>query len=64
MRPLPPIPSSDGPAFINLLPKKSSSLVVTSAQGLVNVVDASDARNTSGFYQVGDKNLHSDLNVT
>ncbi|KIK13823.1 hypothetical protein PISMIDRAFT_17728 [Pisolithus microcarpus 441] len=53
MRPLPPIPFSEGPSFINLLPKHSSSLVVTSAQGLVNVVDVSDATNASGFYQVG-----------
>ncbi|KAH7889997.1 PAB-dependent poly-A-specific ribonuclease subunit PAN2 [Phlebopus sp. FC_14] len=52
MRPLPPLPFSDGPAFINLLPKHSSSLVVTSVQGLVNVVDVSDFGNTSGFYQL------------
>ncbi|KAI6151085.1 ubiquitin carboxyl-terminal hydrolase-domain-containing protein [Pisolithus tinctorius] len=52
MRPLPPIPFSEGPAFINLVPKHSSSLVVTSAQGLVNVVDVSDATNISGFYQL------------
>lgn len=52
MRPLPPIPFSEGPSFINLLPKHSSSLVVTSAQGLVNVVDVSDATNASGFYQL------------
>ncbi|KAI9568994.1 PAB-dependent poly-A-specific ribonuclease subunit PAN2 [Boletus coccyginus] len=51
MRPLPPIPFSDGPAFINLLPKQSSGLVVTSAQGLVNVVDVSNT-NTSGFYHL------------
>ncbi|KAG6379196.1 ubiquitin carboxyl-terminal hydrolase-domain-containing protein [Boletus reticuloceps] len=51
MRPLSPIPFSDGPAFINLLPKLTSSLVVTSAQGLVNVVDASNT-NTSGFYHL------------
>ena len=51
MRPLPPIPFSDGPAFINLLPMHTSSLVVTSPQGLVNVVDVSDT-NTSGFYHV------------
>ena len=51
MRPLPPIPFSDGPAFINLLPMQTSSLVVTSVQGLVNVVDVSNT-NTSGFYHV------------
>lgn len=52
MRPLPPIPFQDGPAFIDILPKHSSSLVVTSAQGLVNVVDVSDYSNVSGFYQL------------
>lgn len=52
MRPLPPIPFSDGPAFINLLPKYTSSLVVTSTQGLVNVVDVSNT-NSSEFYHVG-----------
>lgn len=52
MRPLPPVPFQDGPAFIDILPKHSSSLVVTSAQGLVNVVDVSDYSNVSGFYQV------------
>ncbi|OJA15705.1 hypothetical protein AZE42_08691 [Rhizopogon vesiculosus] len=52
MRPLPPIPFQDGPAFINILPKHASSLVVTSAQGLVNVVDVSDYSNVSGFYQL------------
>ncbi|KAG9318200.1 ubiquitin carboxyl-terminal hydrolase-domain-containing protein [Chiua virens] len=51
LKPLPPVPFSDGPAFINLLPKQSSSLVITSAQGLVNVVDVSDT-NTSGFYHI------------
>ncbi|KIJ63247.1 hypothetical protein HYDPIDRAFT_175993 [Hydnomerulius pinastri MD-312] len=52
MRPLPPVPFSDGPAFINLLPKHSSSLVITSSQGLVNVVDVSDFSSASGFYQL------------
>lgn len=55
MRPLPPIPFSEGPSFINLMPKHSSNIIVTSAQGLVNVVDVSDASNVSGFYQVGDQ---------
>ncbi|KAI6038459.1 ubiquitin carboxyl-terminal hydrolase-domain-containing protein [Pisolithus marmoratus] len=52
MRPLTPIPFSEGPSFINLVPKHSSRLVVTSAQGLVNVVDVSDATNANGFYQL------------
>ena len=51
MRPLPPVPFSDGPAFINLLPMHTSTLVVTSAQGLVNVVDVSNT-NASDFYHV------------
>lgn len=57
MRPLAPVPFSEGPAFINLMPKYSSNLIVTSSQGLVNVVDVSDASNASGFYQVGDQFL-------
>jgi hypothetical protein len=52
MRPLPPIPFSDGPAFINILPKRSSSLVITSNQGLVNVVDVLNPNSGSEFYQV------------
>ncbi|KAF5324935.1 hypothetical protein D9611_004584 [Ephemerocybe angulata] len=42
MRALPPIPFSSGPAFIHVLPKRTSSIVVASMQGLVNIVDASD----------------------
>ena len=53
MRPLPPIPFSEGPAFINLLPKRSSSLVITSNQGLVNIVDVLNPNSDSEFYQVG-----------
>jgi hypothetical protein len=53
MRPLPPIAFSDGPAFINILPKRSSSLVITSNQGLVNIVDVLNPNSGSEFYQVG-----------
>ncbi|KAF7323198.1 PAN2-PAN3 deadenylation complex catalytic subunit PAN2 [Mycena chlorophos] len=50
MRPLAPIPFSSSPAFINVLPKRSSSIVVTSSQGLVNIVDVSTSANE--FYQL------------
>jgi hypothetical protein len=52
MKPLPPIPFPAGPAFINLLPMRSSSLVVTSNQGLVNIVDTSNPTSANEFYQV------------
>jgi len=52
MRPLPPVPFPAGPAFINVLPKRSSSLVVTSNQGLVNIVDSSNPTSANEFYQV------------
>ncbi|KAJ7184324.1 ubiquitin carboxyl-terminal hydrolase-domain-containing protein [Mycena filopes] len=49
MRPLPPIPFSSTPAFINVLPKRPSTIAVTSNQGLINIVDVSTA--ASEFYQ-------------
>jgi PAB-dependent poly(A)-specific ribonuclease subunit 2 len=52
MRNLPPIPFSSGPAFIHVLPKQSSSVAVVSTQGLVNVVDVSNHKAISEFYQV------------
>jgi hypothetical protein len=52
MRPLPPIAFSAGPAFISILPKRPSSIAVTSNQGLVNIVDVSNAHMASEFYQV------------
>ncbi|KAF8969950.1 ubiquitin carboxyl-terminal hydrolase-domain-containing protein [Flammula alnicola] len=52
MRPLPPIPFSAGPAFIHAIPKKTSSLVVISNQGLINVVDASNPSASNEFYQL------------
>ena len=51
LRPLPPVPFSAGPGFIDLLPKRSATIVITSAGGLVNVVDVSNVTN-SEFYQV------------
>lgn len=52
MKPLPPVPFPMGPAFINVLPKRSSSLVVTSNQGLVNIVDTSNPTSANEFYQL------------
>lgn len=52
MKPLPPVPFPAGPAFINVLPKRSSTIVVTSNQGLINIVDTSNPTNAAEFYQV------------
>ncbi|KAI0703544.1 PAB-dependent poly-A-specific ribonuclease subunit PAN2 [Cytidiella melzeri] len=51
MRPLPPIPFSAGPAFIELLPKRAGTIVITSPQGLVNIVDVANVTNTE-FYSL------------
>lgn len=72
MKPLPPVPFPAGPAFINVLPRRSSTIVVTSNQGLINIVDTSNPTNATEFYQVcpcreglyvdfGDKQLSSIL---
>ncbi len=55
MRPLPPVPFSAGPAFIDILPKRASTIVITSSEGLINVVDASNVTN-SEFHQVMSEN--------
>jgi PAB-dependent poly(A)-specific ribonuclease subunit 2 len=47
---LPPIPFSTGPALICPMPRRGSSLVVASSQGLVNIVDATDPT-ANEFYQ-------------
>lgn len=52
MTALPPIPFSAGPAFIHAIPTRTSSLVVISNQGLINVVDASNSSASNEFYQV------------
>ncbi|EFI28391.1 PAB-dependent poly(A)-specific ribonuclease subunit PAN2 [Coprinopsis cinerea okayama7 len=52
MRALPPIPCSSGPALIHVLPKRSSSIAVASAQGLINIVDASNPSAAGEFYQL------------
>ncbi|KAF9532295.1 ubiquitin carboxyl-terminal hydrolase-domain-containing protein [Crepidotus variabilis] len=52
MRALPPIPFSAGPSFIHAVPKRSSTLVVASAEGLINVVDAINSSAMNEFYQL------------
>jgi PAB-dependent poly(A)-specific ribonuclease subunit 2 len=52
MRSLPPIPFSSGPAFIHVLPKQASTVAVVSTQGLINIVDVSNPKAISEFYQV------------
>lgn len=39
LRPLTPIPFLAGPSFINVHPRRSSTLIVSSAHGLVNIID-------------------------
>lgn len=50
-RSLAPISFQLGPAFINVLPRRQSSIVVTSHEGVVNIVDANDHAATE-YYQV------------
>ncbi|CAK5279336.1 unnamed protein product [Mycena citricolor] len=50
MRALTPIPFSSTPAFLSLVPKRSSSILVASNQGLINIVDV--LSNASEFYQL------------
>jgi PAB-dependent poly(A)-specific ribonuclease subunit 2 len=52
MRPLPPVAFSAGPAFVNVLPRRPSTIVITSNQGLINIVDVSNASMASEFHQV------------
>lgn len=52
MRPLTPLPCSDDPAFINVLPRRSSTVVVTSDQGFVNILDFANSQAPSEFHQV------------
>ncbi|CAL1703566.1 unnamed protein product [Somion occarium] len=51
MRALPPVPFSNGPAFINRIPTRSSTIVVTSNEGLINVVDVTNPTD-SEFHQL------------
>ncbi|KDQ12374.1 hypothetical protein BOTBODRAFT_134946 [Botryobasidium botryosum FD-172 SS1] len=52
LRPLPPYPFSSGPAFIDIHPKNSSVIVVSSSQGFVNVVDVANPTTGGEFHQV------------
>ncbi|KZP32520.1 PAB-dependent poly-A-specific ribonuclease subunit PAN2 [Athelia psychrophila] len=64
MRALQPIPFSEGPAYINLLPRRSSSLIITSNQGLVNIVDVTNPTNGSEFYQLETPSFISSVAVS
>lgn len=65
MRSLPPIPFSSGPAFMHVLPKHPSTVAVISTQGLINIVDVSNPRAISEFYQVSSfsTRLESTINI-
>ncbi|KAF9453246.1 hypothetical protein P691DRAFT_801586 [Macrolepiota fuliginosa MF-IS2] len=52
MRALPPMPFSSNPAFIHVLPKRSSNIAVVSNQGLIHIMDASNLSAPSEFYQL------------
>ncbi|GBE82668.1 ubiquitin carboxyl-terminal hydrolase-domain-containing protein [Sparassis latifolia] len=51
LKPLSPLPFASGPAFINRVPKRSHCITITSSQGLINIVDASNP-NVNEFYQL------------
>ncbi|KAG8904957.1 poly(A)-specific ribonuclease [Tulasnella sp. 403] len=53
MRTLAPIQFSQGATHVNVHPKKSSSLVVTSAQGLVAVIDLLNPVSGNEYHQLG-----------
>ncbi|TFL07786.1 ubiquitin carboxyl-terminal hydrolase-domain-containing protein [Pterulicium gracile] len=42
MRALPPVPFSDGAAYINVVPRRSSSICVTSNTGIVQILDVNN----------------------
>lgn len=52
MRALPPIPFSFNPAFIHVLPKRSSSIAVVSNQGLIHIMDTSNLSSPNEFHQL------------
>ncbi|KAF9521074.1 hypothetical protein BS47DRAFT_1404191 [Hydnum rufescens UP504] len=52
MRPLPPLPFSSGPAFINAHSKQSNTITITSAQGLVHTLDITRPNDGGEFYQI------------
>ena len=61
MRNLPPIPFSSGPAFLHVLPKQPSTVAIVSTQGLVNIVDVSNPKAVSEFYQVSSFTVQIDF---
>ncbi|KAL0947460.1 hypothetical protein HGRIS_013567 [Hohenbuehelia grisea] len=52
LRSLSSIAFPSGPAFIDVIPRRSSSVVITSAQGLVNIVDVTNPNSSPEFYQI------------
>ncbi|KAB5596531.1 PAB-dependent poly(A)-specific ribonuclease subunit PAN2 [Ceratobasidium theobromae] len=52
LRPLAPVPFADLPSFIKVHPKKSSTIVIMSNQGLVNVIDVAQPGGAPDFVQV------------
>ncbi|EJD46063.1 hypothetical protein AURDEDRAFT_87257 [Auricularia subglabra TFB-10046 SS5] len=52
LRALVPIPFPTGPGFINLHPKRSSTLIITSATGLVHIVDVNNPTANTEFLQL------------
>ncbi|EMD34423.1 hypothetical protein CERSUDRAFT_117294 [Gelatoporia subvermispora B] len=59
MQPLPPLPFPNGPAFINIIPKGSSKLVITSNTGLVNIVDTSNPTSNEFYHLDISSYVHS-----
>ncbi|KAJ1309756.1 hypothetical protein OPQ81_006521 [Rhizoctonia solani] len=51
LRPLSPIPFADLPSFIKVHPKKPTTIVITSSQGFVNVIDVAQPGGTPDFVQ-------------
>ncbi|KAF9265751.1 hypothetical protein L218DRAFT_859665 [Marasmius fiardii PR-910] len=52
MRALPPIPFSASPAFVSVVPNRSSSIAIASNQGLINIVDVTNPGAVNEFYQL------------
>ncbi|KIO23414.1 hypothetical protein M407DRAFT_78054 [Tulasnella calospora MUT 4182] len=52
MKPLSPIPFVQPPTLINAHPKRSTSIVVTSAQGMVSIVDVTNPMSAHEYHQL------------
>ncbi|OCH89095.1 PAB-dependent poly-A-specific ribonuclease subunit PAN2 [Obba rivulosa] len=59
LQPLPPLPFQSGPAFINIIPKGSSKLVITSNTGLVNIVDTTNPTSNEFYHLDITSYIHS-----